>query len=94
MVVMEWVKRFAGQDNRPPLYFYRTQGGTEVDLIVDQGDHLELYEIKYTASPSIEMTRGMAQFAAEHKRAKASLLTLRKEPLSFSNGVTSRYFLV
>ncbi len=92
MVVMERVKRFAQQGERAPCYFYRTSAGLEIDLLIDFGEHFEAYEIKFSASPSVDMTRNLSQFKSEHPVKKAVLLNLRKERLPFSNGTVAEHW--
>ncbi len=92
MVVMDVVKQFAEKGERAPCYFYRTSSGAEIDLLVDYGDYLHAYEIKFSATPTMEMTRALAQFAQEHHVKKALLLNLRSESLPFSNGVTAKHW--
>ncbi len=93
MVVMDKVKRFAGKGERAPCYFYRTSGGLEIDLLLDYGDHFDAYEIKFSGTPNIEMTRALAQFKDEYPVNKAILLNLRKESLPFSNGITAEHWI-
>jgi hypothetical protein len=45
-VVSEIKKSFQHQGKEAPLYFWRDQHGHEVDLIIDQGNHLFCIEIK------------------------------------------------
>jgi uncharacterized protein len=88
MVIMEKVKRYAENGERAPCYFYRTSGGLEIDLLID-GDSLEAYEIKYSATPREDMTHSLVEFKKEHRVKKAWLLNLRKERIPFSNGTES-----
>jgi predicted AAA+ superfamily ATPase len=92
MVVMEQIKRFAEEGERAPCYFYRSSNGLEVDLLVDHGDKLDAYEIKFTGTPSVDMTRNLMQFKTEYPVAKAALLTLRPEPLPFANGIRAEHW--
>src|SRR3990172_560929 len=65
MVVMERVKRFAERGERAPCYFYRTSGGVEIDLLEDYGDHLDIFEIKFTSHPTAEMGSSLVRFKNE-----------------------------
>ncbi len=94
MVVMEKVKQFAEKGERAPCYFYRTGAGLEIDLLLDYGDHFEAYEIKFSATPNVEMTRSLAQFKTEFPVKKAALLNLRRERLPFSNGISAEHWSV
>lgn len=45
-VIVEYMKDCFNQGMEAPLYFWRDQHGHEVDLVIDQGTHLDLIEIK------------------------------------------------
>ena len=92
MVIMESIKRFAEKGERAPCYFYRTASGQEIDLLIDHGDHFDAYEIKFSSTPSIEMTRVLAKFKTEHAIGNAALLNLRRERLPFSNGISAEHW--
>ncbi len=92
MVVMEKVKQFAEKGERAPCYFYRTAAGLEIDLLIDHGDHLDAYEIKFTSTPSSEMTRSLVQFKTEFPVKKALLLNLRPQHHPFSNGISADHW--
>ena len=92
MVIIETVKRFAEKGERAPCYFYRTSSGLEVDLLIDHGDHLDAYEIKFSSTPTPDMTQSLVQFKKEFPVKKAVLLNLRRELLPFSNGVVAEHW--
>lgn len=50
MVVSEWLKAFHHRGERPELYYWRSKGGLEVDLIVNRNGRLYPIEIKSTAT--------------------------------------------
>jgi predicted AAA+ superfamily ATPase len=89
MVVMERVKHFAEKGERAPCYFYRTSKGMEVDLLVDHGDHLDAYEIKFSSTPNADMVQPLIEFRSDHPVKKCALLTLRREKLPFANGIAA-----
>jgi hypothetical protein len=91
MVIVEKIKEFAEKGERPSCYFYRTSGGMEIDLLVD-GVDLQAYEIKFSASPTMEMTRSLAQFEHEYPVKKTVLLNLREESHTFSNGIVAEHW--
>lgn len=92
MVVMEKVKWFASRGERPSCYFYRTSSGLEIDLIIDQGSYLDAYEIKFSSTPTVEMTRALAQFKEECPVQQAALLNLRRQVHPFSNGISAHHW--
>lgn len=92
MVVMEKIKHFTQKGDRPHCYFYRTSSGIEVDLLVDHGDHLDAFEIKFTSSPKAEMTHSLVELCKEYPVKKAALLNLRSQRLPFSNGMVAEHW--
>ncbi len=92
MVIMEVVKCFAGRGERAPCYFYRTSSGLEIDLLLDHGDHLSAYEIKFSSTPTIGMAKSLIQFKNEYPVKHAALLTLCSKHLPFSHGVSSEHW--
>jgi len=51
-VVGEAIKAFAARGQRPDLFFWRSQDGLEVDLLIRIGPRLHPVEIKLTATPT------------------------------------------
>lgn len=92
MVIMDKIKQFAEKGERAPCYFFRTDRGLEVDLLIDKGDHLDAYEIKFSSAPNIAMTEPLVEFKEEHSIEKCSLLNLRREKLPFKNGISAEHW--
>lgn len=92
MVVMERVKKFAQAGDRPHCYFYRTRQGVEVDLLVDHGDKVDAYEIKFSLTPKLEMTASLVELCQEIPVQKAALLNLREKTLPFPNGTFAEHW--
>lgn len=92
MVVMEKIKHFTEKGERAPCYFYRTGKGEEIDLLVDQGVYLDAYEIKFSASPNINMIRSLVEFKKNHAVKKAVLLNLRGERLPLAQGIWAHHW--
>jgi predicted AAA+ superfamily ATPase len=61
-VVSEWVKLFRQRGERPPLYFYRSSAGDEVDLVIDFDGQSYGLEIKATATPKPEHAAQLAKW--------------------------------
>lgn len=61
-VVSEAVKAFALLGRRPELYFWRSQAGVEVDLLVRAGDKLVPVEVKLTATPTARHVEPLERF--------------------------------
>jgi predicted AAA+ superfamily ATPase len=92
MVIMEQVKKFAEKGERAPCYFYRSSTGEEIDLLIDHGDSVDIYEIKFTATPTIGMTKALAEFQQSHKVRRSALLKLRHDQLPFSNSISAEHW--
>jgi predicted AAA+ superfamily ATPase len=66
--------------------------GLEIDLIIDKGNFLEAYEIKFSSSPKKNMISSLEKFLKEHINSRGALLTLRKEDLPLSENIKSKHF--
>lgn len=92
MVVIEKVKQFAEKGERAPCYFYRTDKGQEIDLLIDKGDCFDAYEIKFSSTPNIEMAKSLFAFKKKHPVDQCALLNLRSEELPFSNDISAKHW--
>lgn len=63
-VVSEWIKLFRAAGEEPPLSFWRSSGGDEVDLLVERNGRLFALEIKATETPVARHADGLAKFRA------------------------------
>jgi hypothetical protein len=61
-VVSDVVRTLAHQGQEPRVFFWRTSGGDEVDLIVESGRGLVPIEVKLSSTPRPEMARGITRF--------------------------------
>ena len=61
-VLAEILKGFLHHGVTPPLYFWRTAAGVEVDLLIDSGETLLPLEVKTSATPKPAMARGVRTF--------------------------------
>jgi len=75
-VIMEVFKSLLHRGQDPQLYFWRTTGGVEVDLVVDIGTRLIPVEIKLTATPHPGMATGIKAFQEELGRKAGSGLVV------------------
>ncbi|MBU1262459.1 ATP-binding protein [bacterium] len=48
MVICDFLKRFLNFGQKPSLYYLRSRDGLEIDLVIEQGGKLHLFEIKST----------------------------------------------
>ena len=62
LIISETYKTFFNRGLKPSLYFWRSQGGMEVDLIIHAQGKFWPVEIKLTATPTPAYTKNMHQF--------------------------------
>ena len=70
----------AGIGRRTPVYYFRAQGGTEIDFLLAEGEKLRLIEVKWsenpvTPNPSFE---AVARAAGEERVLSQTLITPRR----------------
>ena len=66
MVVNEFLKNRCNSGNRDPLYFWRDNSGTEIDLVLERGNEIAAVEIKSgptVASDALEPLRKWHKYA-------------------------------
>lgn len=86
--VAEWVKAFRGAGLEPPLSFWRTSDGREVDLVIEHGGRLHAIEVKATETPLPAHAANLAAFAALAGPATRTALACRVEsPVALRPGV-------
>jgi predicted AAA+ superfamily ATPase len=61
-IVSEVWKSFYNRGKRPSAYFWRSQGGLEVDLLIEAKGKLWPVEIKLTSTPMIKHTNSLNRF--------------------------------
>jgi predicted AAA+ superfamily ATPase len=75
LAAAEIYKTYLHRGEEPPLYFWRTAAGSEVDLIVETQSGLVPVEMKASATPRPEMVKGIHAFRRDFgSRAGASYL--------------------
>jgi predicted AAA+ superfamily ATPase len=67
-VLMEIIKTYLNQGIEPQIYFFRTATGTEVDLIIEDGQRLIPIEAKLTSTPRTEFASAIQKFMADIKK--------------------------
>ena len=63
LVVADILKTRLNRGKDPGLYFIRDSKGVEIDLVVEDGRALDLYEIKSSASFSADFARNIEKYA-------------------------------
>lgn len=62
-VLGQLVRHFRNRGARPPLWFWRTSTGDEVDILIEHGARFVAVEAKLSELPGAESTRGLASLA-------------------------------
>jgi predicted AAA+ superfamily ATPase len=50
--------------NNPPLYYWRTKDGKEIDFIIEKGGQFIAVEAKLTGAPTLDAAKGFTYFKA------------------------------
>jgi predicted AAA+ superfamily ATPase len=61
-VVSEWVKAFRARGEEPPLSFWASSRGFEVDLVIERDGRLHALEVKATATPTPDHATQIARW--------------------------------
>jgi len=62
MVLAEIVKHYMHRGERPPVWFWRTAAGSEVDIVIEADGKLYPLEIKLSATPHPAHAKGIHEF--------------------------------
>lgn len=62
MMIAEYVKQMHHSNNLEDIWFWRDSAGNEVDLLVDQGLDVKVYEFKATKTITTDMFDGLNKF--------------------------------
>ena len=92
MVVVDFLKSLSTSAKKRELFFYRTQAGVEIDLLIEGDRELEAYEIKFSKTPNLKMASSLQQFQQDHPKAKASLLCLRTSTIPLTDKIMSKHW--
>jgi predicted AAA+ superfamily ATPase len=89
MVVTDALKRFLHFGQMPSMYYLRTRDGLEVDLVIESGQKLHLFEIKsaMTILPkhASSLTRVTSDLGSSMK--KAAIISMSGNNFALKNGV-------
>lgn len=74
-VVQELLKHYHNLGLTPPLYYYRTNNGLEIDIIIEEkAGVIRPCEIKLTKTPNSGMVNSIERFRSLNKSKKLSIL--------------------
>lgn len=72
MAVIEILKKLTNSGRRPNIYFYRERSGIEVDIISENNNGLNIYEVKSGKTLQNDYMANMKRFVAEYPEVKSS----------------------
>jgi predicted AAA+ superfamily ATPase len=67
LVITDLYKTFLNRGEEPPLYYWRTVAGSEVDVVIETQFGLVPMEIKLSETPRPEMAREIHAFQRDFK---------------------------
>ncbi|OGQ98930.1 MAG: AAA family ATPase [Deltaproteobacteria bacterium RIFOXYD12_FULL_55_16] len=85
-VVAEFIKAFSHRGDTPPLYFWRDQGGHEVDLVIDLGERLFPIEIKSGETITPSYFKGLEFFCGLGKPATTNGMLVHGGSTAYQRG--------
>jgi hypothetical protein len=89
MVIMEAIKRLSPVPGKAVPYFYRTQKGVEVDLLLESGGKIDAYEIKWTQSPDRSLVSSLHALSEEQDVREMGILAPVSEPFPVARGIAA-----
>ena len=90
MIIMEMLKRRSYNFEKKQFYFYRTATGLEVDLIIDDGDEISAFEIKFHKTVNVQFGKNLKLFQKDYKTKRSVVLTLQEENFPIANDILSQ----
>ena len=94
MIVMEFLKKKTNMRHNSNLYFYRDSNGVEIDLVMDNGLSVSLYEIKASKTLRTDMTKAFnlveaAGIFREYADVKSHVLSFHENRIPMGGNVTA-----
>lgn len=87
LVIEELASRAAVRDVRPEVYFWRTQAGAEVDLLLVAGRRIVPVEIKLGAAVELRALAGLRQCMSDLGLDRGYVITTGAERLAVGRGI-------
>ena len=83
MIVTDFLKRFLHFGQMPSMYYLRTRDGLEVDLVLELGQKLYLFEIKSAMTILPKHASSLSRIASELKSAVGTSAVISTSPDNF-----------
>lgn len=89
MVVGDTLKRFLNFGQLPSLYYLRTRDGLEIDVVIDIGERLHLFEVKATATVLPKHASSLLRLQSDitPSPATTAIISLTRENQHIAHGV-------
>jgi len=87
LVIEELASLATRQLVRPEVFFWRTQAGAEVDLLITEGRHILPVEIKFGAAVDRYAVAGLRQCLKDLGLSRGWVITTTKERQRLSAGI-------
>ncbi|OGF47662.1 MAG: hypothetical protein A2452_03265 [Candidatus Firestonebacteria bacterium RIFOXYC2_FULL_39_67] len=80
-VIIDWVKRFTNHGLPPDIFYLKTEDDAEIDLVIEEKQKLNLFEIKATSTltPKHALTLKLMGAFLKNKRGKTAIISTIKE---------------
>ncbi len=89
-VIMELLKSWVHNGERPHFYFYRDSRFNEIDLLIFDGTQYHPVEIKTTEHPQVGMTKAFVNIKGDKvKRGNGALICMTQEPRYLASDVVA-----
>ncbi|OGH57151.1 MAG: hypothetical protein A3G34_07530 [Candidatus Lindowbacteria bacterium RIFCSPLOWO2_12_FULL_62_27] len=82
-VVTEFLKRFLNFGHIPSLFYLRTRDGLEIDLVVESGQKLHLFEIKTSMTVTAHHVPSLIKMSRDRKAPIASAAVISRTAGNF-----------
>jgi predicted AAA+ superfamily ATPase len=94
MVIMEFLKSKINSRLTSDLYFYRDSNGVEIDLLIDEGRTISLYEIKASKTLRPEMTKALRAMDScgsfrDYSKVNKYLISFHENRIPFDGNVSA-----
>ena len=72
------------------LYFYREDGGQEIDFLIETAEGCWAYEVKASSTPSLDDARHLRALQADLKICTSQVICLVDGSISLGHGIQAR----
>ncbi len=83
MIICDFLKRFLHFGERPSMYYLRSRDGLEIDLVIEKGAKLHLFEIKSAMTITSQHAMPLKKLAGELKNLVATTAIISASDTNF-----------